>query len=83
MQGMDSLKDILDSRKFVAPDELTVVKNYVRSRYKSDCSVRLEHNNVILTVPGSALAATIQLNRQQLIKACALGDKRLVIRTGK
>ncbi len=62
---------------------MTVIKEYIKRRYDADSSVRLEHNNVILAVPGSALAATIHMERQLLIKACNIGDKRLVIRNSQ
>ncbi|MBI4034431.1 hypothetical protein HY380_00870 [Candidatus Saccharibacteria bacterium] len=79
----DKLQDILASKKYVAPDEMTTIKNYVRQRYDSDCSVKIQHENVILSVPSSALAATIQLDRQHLIKACQLEGKRLIVRMGR
>jgi len=78
---MDSLQDILSQRSFVPPDEMTVVKDYVLRRYNRPCSVRLERGALILSVRGSALAATIQLERNGLIEACGLKQK-LVIRSG-
>ena len=78
---MDSLQDILSKKNFAPPDEITVVKDYVMRRYKRPCSVRLERGALILSVRGSGLAATLQLERQTLIKACNLKQK-LVIRGG-
>jgi hypothetical protein len=80
---MDSLQDILSTRNFSPPDELTVVKDYIRRRYDSSCSVRVERNAVIIGVPNSALASTLHLESQLLIKNCNLGDKKLIIRTGR
>ena len=79
---MDSLGDILGQKSFTPPDEVTAVKDYVAWRYKSDCRVRLERGVLSLAVPSSALAATIQLERNQLIAACDL-KSRLVIRSGR
>jgi hypothetical protein len=77
---MDSLQDIMGKKNFTPPDEMTVVKDYVLRRYNKPCSVRLERGALILSVRGSALAATIQLERNGLIEACGLKQK-LVIRS--
>ncbi|HLG91219.1 MAG TPA: hypothetical protein VI336_03635 [Candidatus Saccharimonadales bacterium] len=80
---MESLKDILSGKKLAKPDEIGVIKEYVRQKYKSNCSIKLQRGAIILNVPNAALAATIQLERQELIAACNLGDKRLVIRNSR
>jgi hypothetical protein len=80
---MDSLREILNQKKLVQPDEMGAIKEYVRQKYKSDCSVKMSRGTLIVSVPNSALAATLQLERQKLIKACNLGDKKLAIRTGR
>lgn len=77
---MDSLQDILASKNFTPPDELATVKNYVQRRYKSTCTVKLERNALILSVKSATLAATLFLERQELIEQCGL-KHRLVIRT--
>jgi hypothetical protein len=71
----------LGKKDFKAPDELEAVKKYIQRRYKSSCSVKLQRGALIISVPNSGLAATIYLERQQLIKACGLKQK-LVVRTG-
>lgn len=80
---MESLQKILSTKKFTPPDEIGAVKNYVQQKYKRDCSVKLKHGALIVSVPNSALAATLQLERQKIIKACNLGDLKLVIRNGQ
>jgi hypothetical protein len=77
---VDSLQDILGAKNFQAPDEMTAVKHFIRRRYKSPCQVKLQRGALIVSVPTSALAATIYLEREQLIKACGLKSK-LVVRT--
>lgn len=77
---MESLQEILGKRDFTPPDEITVVKEYVKLRYKRPCTVKLERNALIVSVRGSGLAATLFLERQTLIEACNL-KHRLVIRT--
>ena len=80
---MDSLQDILNRKKFTPPDEISVIKDYVRRKYKANCSVKLQREAVIVSVSNSGLAATLQLERQKLIATCNLGDKKLVIRNRK
>jgi len=77
---MDSLQDILSKKDFKPPDELALVKDYVRRRYKSPCTVKVERNALVLSVRSSALAGMLFLERQSLIEACNLRH-RLVIRT--
>jgi hypothetical protein len=77
---MDSLQEILGKKSFQPPDEMAAVKEYIRRRYKSPCQVRLQRDALIVSVSNSALAATIYLERQALIKACDL-NKKLVVRT--
>jgi hypothetical protein len=79
---MDSLQNILGSKNFSPPSEMDAIKDYIKRRYKSTCRVKFERNAIIVSVPSSTLAATIHLERQSLIEACAL-KQRLVIRTGR
>ena len=80
---MDSLRKILGSREIAqAPDEIGTIKDYVSRRYKSKCRVKLQRGAWIVSVPNSALAATLQMERLALIKACNIKAK-LVIRTGR
>ncbi len=82
MERMDSLQDILGSKKFSPPDEMDRIKNYIQSKYKTVAKVKLSRGAFIVSVPNSALAATLYLERQAMIKACNIKDKKLVIRTG-
>ena len=79
---MDSIQEILGQKSFKAPDELKALSDYVKRNYKSTSRVRAEKDVVILSVPSSALAGTLQMEKQNIIKACNL-KKRLVIRIGR
>ena len=79
---MDSLQEILGKRDFTPPDEIASVKEYIQRRYKSTSRVRVERDVIIVRVPSSGLAATLQLEQRRLIEACNL-KKKLVIRTGR
>jgi len=79
---MDSLQEILGKKNFAAPDEVKAVKDYMQRRYKSDCSIQIQRDTLILKVPNSSLASTVRLEQNRLIDACHL-KKRLVIRWGR
>jgi hypothetical protein len=79
---MDSLQDILSKKDFTPPDEIGVVKEYIERRYKSPSRVRVERDVLIVRVPSSALAATLQLEQNLMIDSCRI-TKRLIIRTGR
>jgi len=79
---MNSLQDILGKKDFTPPDEIALVKDFIERRYKSVSSVRVERNALIVRVPSSALAATLQLEQRALIDACRI-KKKLIIRNGR
>jgi hypothetical protein len=60
---MDSLQDILGQKNFTPPDEIAVIKDYIKRRYDSPSRVKIEKSTIIVSVPSSALAATIYLER--------------------
>ncbi|HEY5550088.1 MAG TPA: hypothetical protein VIK37_02735 [Candidatus Saccharimonadales bacterium] len=80
---MESLQDILAAKQLTPPDEIGSIKDYVKRNYSSSCSVKMSRGTFILSVPNAALAATLQLERQKLIEACNLKDKKLFIRNSK
>lgn len=71
----------MGKRDYTPPDEVEAVKDYVLRRYNAVAQVKLQRDALIIRVPGSGLAATLQLERQNLIEACKIKQK-LVIRTG-
>ena len=80
---MDSLRKILGSRKIAqAPDEIKQIQDYVQRRYNSSCRVKVQRGALIVSVPNSGLAATMQLERQTIIDRLKITEK-LVIRTGR
>jgi hypothetical protein len=72
---------ILGKKNFTPPDEISVIKDYIKRRYDSKSRVKIEKSAVIVSVPSSTLAATIYLERQALIEHCQV-KLRLVVRTG-
>lgn len=80
---MDSLGDILGKKNFAQPTEMTAIKAYIKRTYQSNCIVRLDHDTLIISVPSSGLAATLQLEKNQLIEKCNLGKKKVVIKNSR
>jgi hypothetical protein len=79
---MDSLQDIMGNKNFTPPDEISVIKDYIKRRYDSPSRIKVEKTAIIISVPSSALAATIYLERQTLIEHCSI-KLRLVVRSGR
>lgn len=79
---MDSLQEIMGRKNFQPPNEMEVIKQYIERRYNSACRVKIERDTITLSLPGSALAATVQMERQSLIDSCGL-NKKLFVRYGK
>lgn len=79
---MDSLQEIMGKKNFTPPDEIEAIKQYVKRKYNSSCKIKVERDTIVLHLPSSALAASVQMERQQLIEKCSL-DKKLVIRYGR
>lgn len=79
---MDSLQEILGKKDFTPPNEVVAVKEYITRRYKSTSTVRVERDVLIVKVPSSALAATIQLEQRTMIDKCRI-THRLIIRYGR
>lgn len=79
---MDSLQNILANQRFEAPDETKALKNYLKAKYSSDGRIKVDERSVIVSVPSSALAATLQMEREKIARECGI-KKRLIIRVGR
>lgn len=79
---MESLQEILSKKTFTPPDESVALKDYVSRRYKTKCRVVVSKSGITLTVPSSALAGTLQLEKDKLLRDCRIKTK-LFIRYGR
>ena len=79
---MDSLQDILGKKHFTPPDEITLLKDYISRNYDSPCRIKTERGSLIVSVPNSALAGTLQLERTKISQKLGLQHK-LVIQVGR
>lgn len=78
---MDNLGSLLGNKKFVEPSEVSMIKDYVRSRYKSEVGVSINDKQIIIIASGGALAGTLRLELPKLREHLRT-DKKLVIRIG-
>ena len=75
----DALGDILAKKNMAEPPEIRAAKTFVRDLFQADCSVALRGNELIVTVPGAALAGSLRMHVAEL--QAAIGTtKRIVIR---
>jgi hypothetical protein len=78
---MESLAEILSRKQFKAPDEVTSLKAYIEKHFDVKPKITVRGKNLILSVPNSALAGTLQMKKPNIIKACNL-KSQLIIRVG-
>lgn len=78
----NSLNDILSRFSFDEPPEIRRLKEHIRNTYQVDVGVAISANQLVITVPGAALAGTLRMHIVSLQKA-AETNKRLVIRIGR
>jgi len=78
---MDTIKDLLARRGGTEPDEVRLIKDYVRRQFQSEVSVMVQPRQIIISASNAALAGTLRLHSHHMAEACQT-DKRLVIRIG-
>jgi len=75
----DSLGDLLARKNLDEPDEIVVIKNFLREHYKAGCQVTVQPRLIVITVQGASLAGTLRMRLHELQALCQT-DKRLMIR---
>jgi hypothetical protein len=76
---MDSLFNILSTKDFDEPPEIQSIKKYVQDNFKKDVSVQVREKDIIIGVPGAALAGTLRLRAPDMKRRCQI-DKKLIFR---
>jgi len=77
----DSLADILGSRQYDEPPEVTVIKKFLRDKFQATANITVQPRQIIIAVPSAALAGTLRMHLHKLQEMCDT-DKRLVLRIG-
>jgi hypothetical protein len=77
---MDRLSTILSTRDFTEPPEIKLIKDYVKSEFKSEVNVTIREKVIVIHAPDAALATTLRLHGPR-IKKLLNTNKRLVFQS--
>jgi hypothetical protein len=75
----DSIADVLGSRRYEEPDELSVVRKFVQDNFDETPKLKITQNSIVITVSSAALAGALRPHLHKL-KAKVKTDKNLLIR---
>ena len=78
---MQSLFDIMGSKDFGVPVEVTEIKAYVQRFFKVDVGVTIQERTIIITTRSAALAGSLRPHLHKLQKILNT-EKKLIIRIG-
>lgn len=78
---MQSLFDIMGTKDFGVPAEVTEIKAYVQRYFKVDVGVAVQERNIVITTRSAALAGSLRPHLHKLQKILNT-DKKLIIRIG-
>jgi hypothetical protein len=76
---MDSLFNILSSKGFDEPPEMSSIKKYVQDEFNVSVGVLVRDKDIVVTVPNASLAGTLRMRVPEIKRRCQL-DKRLTFR---
>ena len=71
----ESLHDILLRRDDTEPPEIAAIKAFILRRFKSDASVAVRKNRIIISVRSAALAGSLRMQMYELQKLVKPGIK--------
>lgn len=75
----DAIGNLLNKSRFTEPPEIRLIKDYIAENFKSDATVTIQAQQILIGVKSAALASMLRLHSPQLAAICRT-DKRLVIR---
>jgi hypothetical protein len=75
----DSIAEILGRQRFEEPEEVLVIKSFVKEHFDHIPGVAIQSSQIIISVPNAALAGTLRMHLHELASLCQT-KKRLVIR---
>lgn len=79
---MENIGDLLSKRNIPQePDEIRLVKDYVKSEFNTDVQVAVKDGTIVITVASASLANMLRLRTMQL-QAASKSRKRFVLRIG-
>lgn len=78
---MQSLSDIMGSRDFGVPVEVTEIKAYVQRFFSVDVAVAVQERTIVITARSAALAGSLRPHLHKLQKILNT-EKKVIIRIG-
>lgn len=79
---MENIGDLLSKRNIPQePDEIRLIKGYVKSEFNTDVQVAVKDDTIVITVASASLANMLRLRTMQL-QAASKSRKRFVLRIG-
>lgn len=75
----ESIGELLAKKDLNEPDEVKVIKLFLREHYRATCQVAINQRQIVITVKGASLAGAIRMRLHELQTLCQT-DKRLVLR---
>ena len=75
----DSIGDLLQKKQFDEPDELLIIREFLRENYQVTCQLTVQTRQIVIAVKGASLAGAVRMRLHELQALCQT-DKRLVLR---
>lgn len=75
---MDSIKDLLTRKDFEQPDEIQQIKNFVKSKFNEEPSVKITANSIIISVSNASLAGALRVHLHHLAQDLQTKKKLLI-----
>lgn len=79
---MSSIGDILARKKYSEPDEIKIIKKFVREKFDSDVGITVQDKQIIIACPSAAFASALRMHTHELSELTGT-SKRLVFRIGR
>lgn len=76
---MSDLSDILSSAKYKQPEEISLIKQFIRDNFDEDAGVEITKNAIIISVNSASLANALRLKILELERFVKT-TKKLIIR---
>lgn len=79
---MERIADLLAKRQPQEPPEVRLIKQFILDNYSVTASVLTQQHQIVIQVPGAALAGALRPRLLELQRLCGT-EKRFVIRIGR
>lgn len=79
MAMSESLGDLLAKKTLKEPEELLVIRTFLKENYEADCELSVNKQQIVISLRGASLAGAVRMRLHELQALCQT-DKRLVLR---